>query len=263
MTQATWNKNYMENLTEKTTELLDLAESLDLAIAIRDGVSTSPLMNARQAERFAESTERAISELLDARYRTMTGYEKATEEHAKADEALRAKEQILRGVAAQLPSEWKPTVSGNRIDTEIRASIELEYRYNRDSWKATVTGQKLVVHCNYESRNFPQKKDGTFSINKIIDAIKELSAQSAARITAQAREAQTEKEFRSIAQPFYEYGIYGTSHSWNPSKNFHLKVHALGDGKYAVARTVTEYVTGEQLEAILANEVPKVAKDRV
>lgn len=262
--------NYTEELVRESAALsaalIDLAFDLEQQRAVVDGTITSTFLSPKQAERLIGVTLQEIAGALSLRTKSLARYEE-NEKLAKAEKFEKEKkDQELRVLALQLPAEWNPMVEGNRISTKLGASLSIEAVYatsGRHSWRVGLkVGEKLIVSCNYEDKRFPRKKDGTFSMDKAIEFIRSESSAKAARETREGQELQKRIAFKRIVGPYYEYGIYGTEQDWNPSENFHLKARAIGDGEYAVSRTVTEYVTGEQLAAILEREVGKVKKEQ-
>jgi len=182
---------------------------------------------------------------------------------AEADEKKRA---LLRVIIAQLPAEWKAEVGEDKYDGPfiktgegVGVSLNLKNKYS-NSWSNVPSGTKLVVSTNYESRSFPQKKDGTFSIDKGVAFVKEQQEIQAAKEAKYTSDARKLEQFKKIVKPFYKYGVYGTEQTFDVHSGFSLKVkRAYGEEeKYIVWRTVSETVTAEQLAQILNNEVGKV-----
>ena len=185
---------------------------------------------------------------------------------AEADEKKRA---LLRVIIAQLPAEWKAEVGEDKYDGPfiktgegVGVSLNLKSVYSR-TWSNNVSGTKLVVSTCFESRGFPRKKDGTFSIDKAVAFVKEQQEIQAAKQAKQTSEAQKLEQFRNLVKPFTQYGVYGTEQTFDVHNGFSLKVkRAYGEEeRYIVWRTTNETVTAEQLTQILTNEVGFVDKN--
>ena len=185
---------------------------------------------------------------------------------AEADEKKRA---LLRVIIAQFPAEWKAEVGEDKYNGPfiktgqgVGVSLNIKNKYSND-WSNVPSGTKLVVNTSHESRSFPKKKDGTFSIDKAIAFVKEQQEIQATKEAKYTSDAQKLEQFKKLVKPFTQYGVYSTEQEFRVSDNFNLKVkRAYGEEeKYIVWRTTNETVTAEQLAQILTNEVGFVDKN--
>lgn len=187
-------------------------------------------------------------------------------EKAKADAAKAKKRTELQGIIDHLPEDFKATLGEDRWDgpfirTEKDATIELKNIYS-SSWRSTVMGTKLTVNAaNYEHRHFPRKKDGTFSIDKVIAFINDNYAAKQAKQTAEGKAMEKLIRFNQLIRPYKQYQAYRVEAEFSPADNLKIKVGEHYNGGFYVTRSTTEVVTEEQLIQILANEVPKVQRD--
>ena len=199
--------------------------------------------------------------------------EKEAREKQAAEAADEKKRELLRGIIAQIPAEWKAEVGEDKYDGPfiktgegVGVSLSLKNTYiggGRFS-RGYATGTKLLVSTCHESRGFPKKKDGTFSVDKAVAFVKEQREIRAAKDARYDSDAAKLERFKAIVKPFTKYGVYGTEQEFTVSDNFRLKVkRAYGEEeKYIVWRTVSETVTAEQLQEILKNEVGAVQRDQ-
>jgi len=200
--------------------------------------------------------------------------EKAVKEKQVAAAADEKKRELLRTIIAQLPAEWRAEVGEDRYDGPfiktgegVGVSLSLKNIYSGGGRFSMgyATGTKLVVSTCHESRGFPKKKDGTFSVDKAVAFVKEQKEIQATKDARYSSDAKKLEQFKARVKPFCKYGVYGTEEKFDVSENFTLKVkRAYGEEeKYIVWRTTSETVTAEQLTQILANEVGLVKKDEV
>lgn len=261
-----YTAKHIETLVRESAALIDAAFDLEQQQAVVDGTIVSTYLPPSRAKRLIVVTLQEIEGGLSVRDRALQTWETEARERAEQDAAKAKHLADLEAVAAMLPADWNAKVterqySGAFIDTSVGVAIKLHKRY-ASGWRARPIGDKLVVSCNFQERSFPRKKDGTFSLDKVQAYADDMRAAAARRESAEKNSRSVQEQFQAIAQPFVKYVVYGKVHSWTPSQNFSIRAEALGDGKYAVRRTVTEYVDGAQLAAILEQEVGRVERDK-
>jgi len=193
--------------------------------------------------------------------------EKEAKRQAEANVADEKKRVLLRAIIAELPASWKAEVAEDKYDgpwiKAIGCQLTLKNIYSGSSRfiYGTPSGTKLVASTNYESRGFPRKKDGSFSIDKAVAFILEQQEIRAAKDTREGQEVARLARFQALIRPYSKYNVYRTEERFRVSNTFEIFVkRTSGEAdQYMVQRTTTESVTPEQLAQILANEVP-VAK---
>jgi hypothetical protein len=259
MTIDTTNVCYQEmqnKLSDQSAALIELAAELEryqgkeetwiriTVDSIRNGIASA----AVQRERTLELFEKQVIQ---------------NNRRAEANQKLRA---VLQSIVDQLPADLSASIQtdpyGEPFIRGGKFSLEIKNCYS-SNWKSTPIGLKLVASAAYESRSFPQKKDGTFSVDKAVNYVREQLSAKAARDAQRSSDAARLERFKALVQPFiereggYEFGVYRTELTFRVSNTFELTVKRTygEEDQYIVQRTVTETVTPAQLAQILKNEV--------
>ncbi|HJS81423.1 MAG TPA: hypothetical protein VJ742_01165, partial [Nitrososphaera sp.] len=201
------------------------------------------------------------------RERNLESYEKDARYYQIIEEKYKANREILSKLVTLFPDRFHFEIkTDNQGESFIKSSnitMTLRDQY-ASSYMRRPIGKKLSVSVSVENRNFPQKKDGSFSIDKIVAFIDEQTTAVRAREARLSSDAQKLERFKELVGPYYQYGIYGTKQELKVSDNFSIEVcRAYGEEEqYIVSRTTTEAVTAEQLAQILKNEVGVVDKTK-
>jgi len=248
-------ESYEKDLIEQSEALIDLAQVLT------DKLPSS--ITGRLAKALPDVIMEEIRSAQRRRDRSLESYEKAAKEQQAAAAADETKRQLLRNqVLCYIPASMKAEIGEDRYDGPFIKGPDFSCSLKNSGGYAG--GTKLVVNCNFESRSFPRKKDGTYSVEKAVTFILDQRDTKAAKEYQQDKERERLLRFKALVQPFYKYGVYGTEQTFDVHDGFSLKVkRAYGEEeKYIVWRTVSETVTAEQLQEILKNEVGAVQRDQ-
>jgi hypothetical protein len=257
------HESYEKDLIEQSEALIDLAQVLT------DKLPSS--ITGRLAKALPDVIMDEIRSVQRRRDRSLESYEKEAKQHQAAVTADETKRQLLRNqVLCHIPAEWKAEVAEDRYDGPfIKAvgcsfSIKTSYSGGGRFSRGYASGTKLVASTNVESRGFPKKKDGTYSVDKAVAFVKEQQEIAAAREVKCSSDAAKLERFKQLVKPYSEYGTYSTEKRFAVSGTFEIFVKRTygEEDRYMVQRTTTETVTAEQLAQILENEVGKVQRDK-
>jgi len=169
----------------------------------------------------------------------------------------------LEQIAKALPASWQAklvmrdyhsVVGKVQIDTACDVTLHLVYRHNTSSWKRRVIGTSLEVNAVFETRRFPQKKDGTYSVDKAIAFATEQLTNYAARIKRQLTQQERVTQFDALLRPYTGHQLYSLDTSLMAGETA-LHIIAKENGTFTINRTTTQQVTKDELETILASEV--------
>jgi hypothetical protein len=212
----------------------------------------------------ADGIKSGIERASNDRSRMLAQYENTVHRNAEAEIARAKTLASLQQIVDHLPDEWHAEPIADqygdcRIKTDVGASLRMMRRYSRGV-RGELVGTSLEVISRIDSRLFPQKKDGTYSWNKIIAFVNEQTEIYNLRQERHASHTRRNAELNAILKPYVSNTIYGLSGEIE-TDNVRLLIVNVGEGEYQVHRTTTQRCTAEELANILANEAPKVIRD--
>lgn len=257
-----YSDHYQQELQSHSAALIDLAEVLTKYIPTT--------FTPRQIDVLTGTTMQEINVALKMRQQTLAQYEKDWISRQAADKAKEKLRTVLQAIVAQLPATWEAKVEDDHYgDLVIKGhgcSLAIKTRYSRYSFhRSEAAGLKLVASVGYESRSFPQKKDGSFNVDKAIAFIQQQTKVQDTKDEQLKKNYERLVRFQALVEPYVTYRPYKAEQQFRLSGTEELLVKRTyaDDDQYMIQRTTTEVVTAEQLKQILANEVKPVTREEV
>ena len=244
----------IQRLSETSSQLIDLAATLELC-------ASNPAFGTDRLKRIVAedcvSIGRTRQDLLGKLGREVQAIQERNAKTAR----YRA---ILEAIVPQLPAAWNAQVCN---DTFGDIWIKSDTRGIGLKNVSKIGGEQLaliVTPLHGQTRRFPLKADGTFSIKKLIDVIEE-DVQTT-KLTRQRLddEAAREKRFKELLTPYCQYGPYGSRTEIQVDDRTKLIVAALQSGKFQVTvqTTTTTFLEDEELQTYLKENVKQFDREK-
>ena len=257
---TTFTSSYEQEMRTQSEALIDLAGILEEKIPAS--------ITTRLAKALPGVILQEIKGGLQLREQALVRHERDYRHYCATKIANQKKRAMMEQIIVQLPTGWNCVIHVDSYDVSFiegdQVSLTLKNTYS-STWSTNPTGVKLRVSVDHEHRNFPLKKDGTFSIDKVVTYIQGEKEARAIKQSVDGEELAKLKRFNSLLKPYVRYGIYKIEETLEISEHENMNIkRAWGkEEKYLVTRSVTQEVTAEQLKQILATEATPVVREQV